>query len=62
MSRRARCAVLRLCALKMSGLWAEGRGRPRVLVVAGGAGERSEESVLEKARVEVLEVVMGLFF
>lgn len=54
--------MLRLCALKMSGLWAEGRGRPRVVGVVEEVGVRSEESVLEKARVEVLEVVMGLFF
>jgi hypothetical protein len=32
-----------------------------VVGVVEEVGVRSEESVLEKARVEVLEVVMGLF-
>lgn len=60
MSAKARLRLPLLWAVKMSGFFAAGRGRPGLLVVVGGVEVRREERVDVKARLEEGVMVVGL--
>jgi len=59
-SLAARFFVFLLCAVKMSGLFLEGRGRPGFWAVLLGV-EIREESVDVKARLVDEEISLGVF-